>query len=65
MKLQSDYCRCHHEERAYCPDQERTVVASWPPDPTRCDCRFNEDGETICGVHSPPVIMYYEPEETE
>ena len=33
------------------------------PDPTRCDCRFNEDGETICGVHSPPVIMYYEPEE--
>lgn len=28
MNLQSAYCRCHHEERAYCPDQERTVVSN-------------------------------------
>lgn len=27
-------CRCHDEERAYCPDQERTVLAdilAWTP----------------------------------
>lgn len=33
MKLQSAYCRCHHEERAYCPDQERTVVFNNFTDP--------------------------------
>lgn len=35
------------------------------PIPTRCDCRFHDDGTTTtCGVHSPLPLMYYEPEET-
>lgn len=29
MNLQPVYCACHHEEKAYCPDKERTVLSAW------------------------------------
>lgn len=30
------------------------------PSPTRCDCRHHDDGTTtVCGIHEPPVFMYY------
>jgi hypothetical protein len=30
------------------------------PHPHHCICRFNEDGETTCGIHEHQTITYYD-----
>lgn len=43
------------------PHHQEDVTRGWMPRPDRCDCRFRDDGtETVCGIHQPPVVMYYD-----